>query len=80
MRDHDRNYAIRSVSFNCYDTLVASASSDDELIVNSLAPGEDGETQIATRVFRDKSVRSAITMARFSFIKRHVLATSYESG
>ena len=80
IRDHDRAFSIRSVSYNCHDTLLASASSDGELIVNALSAAEDGETQIANRVFRDKSIRSPITMARFSFIKRHVLATSYESG
>ena len=44
IRDHDTAYSIRSVSFNCYDTLLASASSDGELIVNALTPNEDSET------------------------------------
>lgn len=34
LKDHDGAYYIKSVSFNCYDTLLASASSDGELIVN----------------------------------------------
>ena len=80
IRDHDPAYSIRSVSFNCYDSLLASASSDGELIVNALTPNEESETQIANRIFRDRSMRSPLTMCRFSFIKRHVLATSYESG
>ena len=80
LRDHDAAYSIRSVTFNCYDTLLASASSDGELIVNALSPDMDNETQNANRIFRDRSMRSPLTMARFSFTKRHVLASAYESG
>ena len=38
LRDHDQAYQIRAVAFNCYDTLLASASSDGELVVNALTP------------------------------------------
>ena len=36
INDHDTAYAIRSVSFNCYDSLLASASADGDLIVNAI--------------------------------------------
>ena len=36
VRDHDLAYSIRAVAFNCYDTLLASGSSDGELIVHAL--------------------------------------------
>ena len=36
LRDHDQAYSIRAVAFNCYDTLLASGSSDGELVVNAL--------------------------------------------
>ena len=35
LRDHDQAYSIRAVAFNCYDTLIASASSNGELVVNA---------------------------------------------
>ena len=36
IRDHDSAYSVRAVAFNCYDTLLASGSSDGELVVNAL--------------------------------------------
>ena len=33
LREHDSAYQVRSVSFNLTDTLIASGSSDGELIV-----------------------------------------------
>jgi WD40 repeat protein len=74
-RDHDPNYSTRSVSFNCYDNLVCSGCSDGEIIVYQL-----GEEPGAKIIFRDKSMKSALTMARFSHTKRHIMASSYESG
>lgn len=39
--DHDSAYSIRSVSFNCYDTLLATASYDGELVVNQIYLDQD---------------------------------------
>ena len=80
IREHDSAYAVRAVAFNCYDTLLASASSDGELAVYSLSIESPNQDQRAVRIFRDMQIRSALTMARFSFTKRHVLASSYQNG
>ena len=81
LRDHDSGYAVRSVSINCVDSLIASASSDGELIVNALSFGEPGSEGLRVRrIFRDRSMHSPITMVRFSNTKRHILATAYENG
>ena len=80
IRDHDQAYQIRAVAFNCYDTLLASASSDGELIVNALSPNPSTSEQTAVKIFRDMQIRSPLTMTRFSFTKRHVLASSYQNG
>ena len=80
IRDHDPAYSIRSVSFNCYDTLLASASSNGELVVNALTPDSANQTQSAVRIFRDMQIRSPLIMARFSFTKRHVFASAYQNG
>ena len=80
LRDHDQAYQIRAVAFNCYDTLLASASSDGELIVNALSPDQATQMQTAVKIFRDMQIRSPLTMTRFSFTKRHVLASAYQNG
>ena len=81
LRDHDSGYSVRSVSINCVDSLIASASSDGELIVNALSFGEPGSEGLRVRrIFRDRSMHSPITMVRFSNTKRHILATAYENG
>ena len=78
LRDHDSGYSVRSVSINCVDSLIASASSDGELIVNALSFGEPGSEGLRVRrIFRDRSMHSPITMVRFSNTKRHILATAY---
>ena len=77
MRDHDQAFSIRAVSFNTTDTLFASGSSNGELIVRKLIQEPSFQTEL---VFRDKSERSPLTAVRFSATKRHVIATSYESG
>ena len=41
IRDHDQAYSIRAVAFNCYDNLLASGSSDGELVVNALSLDKD---------------------------------------
>lgn len=77
IRDHDQAYSIRAVAFNCYDNLLASAASDGELIVNALETDSQTQEKSSVRIFRDKSQSSPLTLARFSFTKRHVLASSY---
>ena len=80
IRDHDSAYTIRSVSFNVYDSLLATASSDGELVVNQINLSESNQATENSRVFRDRSMRSSLIMARFSSTKRHVLASAYENG
>ena len=80
LRDHDQAYSIRAVAFNCYDTLLASASSNGELVVNALTPDPANQAQNAVRIFRDMQIRSPLIMARFSFTKRHVFASAYQNG
>lgn len=83
LRDHDPAYSIRAVSLNCYDTLLASGSSDGELFVNALTLDANSGSSSgagATRIFRDRSARASITTVRFSLTKRHVLASAYDSG
>jgi len=53
LREHDQAYQIRAVAYNCYDTLLASASSDGELIVNALSPNQATQEQTAVKIFRD---------------------------
>ena len=55
IRDHDPAYSIKAVMFNCYDTLLATGSSDGELIVNSLDSDPSTQEKVAARIFRDKS-------------------------
>ena len=80
IREHDSAYTMRAVAFNCYDTLLASGSSDGELAVYSLSIESPNQDEKAVRIFRDMQIRSPLTMARFSFTKRHVLASSYQNG
>lgn len=74
-KDHDANYSTKSVSFNCYDNLICTGCSDGEVIVYQF-----GEGEACKLVFRDKSQKSGLTMAKFSQTKRHVMASTYENG
>ena len=56
--------------------MIATGASDGELIVRSYA---EADNQSAV-VFRDCSVRAAITECKFSSQKSSVLATAYTSG
>ena len=62
------------------DTLLASASSDGELMVHALDTDSTTQEMTSERIFRDMNMNSPITMSRFSFTKRHVLASGYENG
>lgn len=55
VRDHDLAYSIRAVAFNCYDTLLASGSSDGELIVHALDTDSNSQMITPERIFRDMS-------------------------
>mmetsp|Transcript_11876 Transcript_11876/g.15119 ORF Transcript_11876/g.15119 Transcript_11876/m.15119 type:complete len:207 (-) Transcript_11876:1530-2150(-) len=80
IREHDSAYTVRAVAFNCYDTLLASGASDGELVVYSLTTDSSTQEQRSERIFRDMQVRSPLIMARFSFTKRHVMASCYQNG
>lgn len=56
--DHDRNYSCNSISINSNDNLIASGSSDGQLVVRSL---KDGDV-----ILSDRQIRSPITKCRFS--------------
>ena len=60
LRDHDQAYSTRAVAFNCHDTLLASASSDGELIVNALSVDNTTQEMSAVRIFRDMQIRSPL--------------------
>lgn len=79
-RDHDQAYSVRAVAFNCYDTLLASGSSDGELVVCALSLDKQAGEEKSVRIFRDMQVRSPLTQVKFSFTKRHVMASAYQNG
>ena len=55
IKDHDSAYSIKSVSFNCYDSLLVSGSSDGEIFVNSINLDEESQGNSYQRVFSDRS-------------------------
>jgi WD40 repeat protein len=56
--DHNKNFACTSISLNSNDSILASGSSEGELIVRNI---KDNEI-----ILRDHQIRSAITKTKFS--------------
>ena len=68
-QDQDKNLSCVSVTISTNDNLVASASSDGQLIVRSLK-----DKQI---IIKDKSIKSALMQVRFSPTSNKTLVCAY---
>ncbi len=60
--------------------MIASGSADGQLIVRNLIEGTVDQPYRAEIILKDRSIKSALTVCRFSMTKRNVMATAYESG
>jgi hypothetical protein len=91
---YKEQYLCRAgLSFNTNDSMIVTGNKNGDVVVRNLYHSEGnpankpleikegtGLAEIVLSHFKNDSERCEVTQVRFSFVKRHILASAYVNG